>query len=268
MNSSTIAIKKTAKAAMSGKISKCIIATIIPIFATLCCIILSQIFLYIKPLKAICGVLMVLLFVFALMPLYFGTLRFYWRMYLDGEDDVVSQFIYFSDFSKYSRAMKLILKLFVRAVGYGLVFFAPAMILTVLSNNKLYDLIGIAMPTMVSNFWIISNFLELVAVFALLWVMLRYYMAVFFLIADEDMEPEEAMHMSRIISKNSGIEFVFLALSFLPWVLLTIFVVPSLITVPYMIMAYLVHCRFITARYNHMVKEIAKCNTPTFSVDF
>ena len=258
-------IKKTARAALQGKYLRCAIAAAIPIFMTFGCMLASELFLFARPMQAAYFIVFAILFVCLLLPLYFGTLRFFWRAFSNCEDDPITVFHYFSKGSLYKKAMKLVCRFVFRAVGYGLLFFLPAIVTGILADSKIYDLFGMNMPDFSSVFWILSGFLGIIATIALLCVMLKCYIAPFLLVADEEMEPDEAMHMSFIISKGTVVDYVVLVICFAHWILLSLLAIPLLFTVPYMIMAYLVHARFATARYNQMIsRKKEENNTPTF----
>lgn len=249
---------------MQGKYLRCIVAAALPIFMTFAVMLASEVLLYARPMQVAYPVLLAVLGAFLLLPLYFGTLRFFWRAFSDSDDEPITVFHYFSSTALYKRAIKLVLRLAVRLIGYGLIFFSPAIITGILADSRIYDLIGINMPDFSSTFWILSGFFRILGSLAVLWVMLKCYLAPFLLVADEDMEPEEAMHMSYIISKGTVYDYIVLVFCFAHWILLSLLAIPLLFTVPYMIMAYLVHARFATARYNRMIQKAEENNIPTF----
>ena len=71
--------------------------------------------------------------------------------------------------------------------------------------------------------------------------------------------------MSTVISKKSGIDFVYLLFSFLGWMFLSLLVIPLIFTLPYMITSYAVHVRFAVAEYNRYIEEREKKNYNIFS---
>lgn len=264
MVASCSVIKKTAKAALQGKYLRCLVAAAIPIFITFVIMIASELFLYARALQFLYGTTSILLFVFLLQPLYLGTLRFFWRSFSESTDEPITVFHYFSDSSLYKRALALVFRLTFRLLVRGLLFFAPAIITSVLSDSRIYDFFGMSMPNFSSALWIVSGFLKTLGALAVLWVMLKCYLAPFLLVADEQMEPDEALHMSKSISKGTVFDFVVLIICFIHWILLSLFVLPAIFTIPYMISAYLVHARYATARYNRMIQRTEENKVPTF----
>ena len=91
--------------------------------------------------------------------------------------------------------------------------------------------------------------------------MARYYIAPFLLIADEDMDAAEAIHMSDVISKSTMLDFIYLFFSLLGWIILSVLVIPIMFTLPYIITSVSVHTRFAIAEYN---KRVDKQNSDTF----
>ena len=105
-------------------------------------------------------------------------------------------------------------------------------------------------------------------VIILIAIMLKYYLAPFLFVADEDMDVMEAIHKSTVLTRATAVDFLILVLSFLGWILLSVLVMPLIFTLPYMVMSYVVHSRFAVANYNKVVKEFKKEGTDNaFSAD-
>ena len=268
MGTSSKAVKKTALTAMKGNGIGFIVPAMVFTFIVLCCFILPELFLFANNLKFLYPIVSFILMVFLVLPLFLGVLRLFWRKFLGSKELTGAVFYYFSDKLLYCKVLKLISKLGMRMLWFGIIFFLPYFATMILSSAKTYELFGLEMPSFLSNIWIISNFFKLSAILLLVRVMLRSYLVPFLIVADEDMETEEAIHLSQIISANSRLDFLILIISFLPWIILTFFCIPTVFTVPYMFMAYIVHCRFVTAKYNRAVEEMNRNDTPTFAADF
>ena len=137
----------------------------------------------------------------------------------------------------------------------------------ILSTETVYNLLDVPMPQWTSNLWTLNSFLAILAAFGLVFVMLRYYLAPFIFVSNDDLDPAEAVNMSKIIAKRTGADFFGLVLSFIPWLLLSIFVAPLIFTLPYFISSYCVHCRFAITDYNSDVDKFNASATPSFSTD-
>ena len=81
-------------------------------------------------------------------------------------------------------------------------------------------------------------------------IMLRYYLAPFLLVGDDNMTVGEAIHMATIISRRSSNELWALILSFTGWILLSLTMIPLIFTLPYFLSSLAVHCRFAITNYN------------------
>ena len=95
--------------------------------------------------------------------------------------------------------------------------------------------------------------------------MLKYYLAPFLIVADENMEVGEAIHMSSTVSKNVMLDIIYLFLSFLGWIALSVLIIPLVFTMPYMLTSLSFHVRFAIAEYNKRVEKINQSDIPTFA---
>ena len=124
-----------------------------------------------------------------------------------------------------------------------------------------------SIPVWTSNLWALNSFLVILSTLALVFVMIRYYLAPTIFIANDEIDPAEAVNMSTIISKRTGADFVGLTLSFAGWILLSLLVAPLIFTLPYFTTSYCVHCRFAITTYNMDVDRFNASFTPSFSTD-
>ena len=209
----------------------------------------------------------VLLEILIMAPLFLTTLRFFRRMQWGIEDRIISIFEVFANKALYKRALRFTVSISLRVLGIALLLFIPYTFFRLLTSNAFYEQLGLAMPVWAANFEFVPVFLRTIADVALFFIMLRYYLAPFLFVADEEMDPAEALLTSKIISRRTAFDYFTLILSFLPLILLSVFVMPLLFTMPYFIMAYLVHCRFAVAQYNSVLDGLNN-KTPSYSADF
>ncbi len=195
------------------------------------------------------------LILFVFCPLLLGALRFFWRIMWESDDSIITLFHYFSSREQYSRAVKLIFALLIKILWIGFLLMIPAILTDIASSVRLYEFLGFSAPAWTSNLWVASVFLKSAAVAVLVVIMLKYYLAPFLVVADEEMDVLEAVHKSTVLSRATAMDFILLVLSFLGWILLSVTVIPLIFTIPYFIVSYLVHSRFSVANYNNVVKE-------------
>lgn len=204
---------------------------------------------------------------FFIYPLFLGLLRLFWRIIMGADDNPVVIFHYFKSGKLYKKSLKLIISLLFKIISIAIPGFIPAIIISVITNPALYEALGIAIPLWSENLgsivWLIIGLSTLLLIF----LSARYYLAPMLFVADENMEPDEAIHMSRVISKNTQTDFIYLVFSFLLWIIASLLVLPLLYTLPYIAVSYLVHCRFAVTDYNLFIKNKNPMNLDFFSAN-
>lgn len=202
------------------------------------------------------------LFMFA--PVFFGCLRFFWRLLCGVSDNPIIIFNYFTSKENYIKALKLTFNFALKAFVYFIILSIPYFIVSLISNIKTYELLNITIPLWTANLSNIAVFLRSIATVGTIFLMLKYYLAPMLIIADENMDVTEAMHMSVVISKNTMLDFIYLAFSMLGWILLSLLYIPLFFTIPLFITVYLTHCTFAVSEYNEHIKKLNQENFPTF----
>jgi len=259
-------IKKTARTALSGSYLQAVAISCLFIFICFAGMLLSSVG------SIFAGnigyfLIMAIFAVFAFCPLFFGLLYFFRRLLWGEKDDVLVLFKFFQSAKEYKRALGLTLILTVKLTSAALTVFLPCIIVWILSSERFYSAFDLSFPVWTSSLWTLNNFLAIIASFVLCFVMLKYYLAPFLLISDEDMHPAEAVNMSAIISKSTGADFVGLAVSFWWCILASLLVAPLVFTVPYFVTSYGVHCRFAITSYNRSVDRFNQKETPHYTTE-
>ena len=259
-------VKKIAKEALTKDFSKSIVVCSILIFVfSIATLVGSIVLVYAHTVGYIIAV--ALLLFFAVCPLFLGVLSYFRRLIFEQNDSVLVIFKYFSSVSEYKRALHFAFLIAIRLISVALVLYLPCIIVWVLSNEEIYSFFDISLPLWTSNLWVLNSFLAFIASLALVFVMLKYYLAPFVFVSNDTLDPAEAVNMSNIISKRTGADFFGLALSFAGWILLSFLVAPLIFTLPYFIASYGVHCRFAITAYNRDVDRFNANVTPSFSTD-
>lgn len=265
MSQSSQVVKITAKASLKNKWVMPIIVTSIFLFTVLICYNIASV------LSIIAGdipanVLLVALVLLIVCPMFLGAIRYFWRNLFNMNDKPVSVFYYFSGKKVYLRAMWFVLAFSLRMLLFGLLLNIPRFIVELMSRSFLYELIGMAIPVWTANLTYVTVFLKVLATVILFFVMLKYYMAPVLFVADDNMDSGEAMHMSSIISKKTSIDFIYLCLSFVGWIILSVLIIPLIFTIPYIATSYLIHVRFSVAEYNKHIETTAQNIYPSYTV--
>ncbi len=259
-------VKKTAKAALSGHWLQAFAVSCVLLFAFFVCELASSL---VSVFAGSVGYIAAMSFfaIFAISPLSLGVL-YYFRRRLWGQDDsLLIIFKYFSSVYEYKCSLQFLLLLALKILVTAAALFSPCLIVWLLSNEKIYSWLNMSLPIWASNLWTLNSFLALFATFALVFVMLKYYLSPFIFVSNDNIDPAEAINMSCIISKRTGADFFWLVLSFSGWLLLSIFVAPLIFTLPYIIASYGVHCRFAITAYNRDVDRFNADITPHYSTD-
>lgn len=263
MTATSSVVKLTAKTALKNNWPKAAAVCVISVCARLIVGLTASLAAYMA--NGTVGIILsAVLSFFILLPLFLGVIRFFWRMIFSADDSPVLVFYYFSGKKHYMRAVKLAFLLTVRALFFGIILLIPAMIVDLFAGSFLYDALNIATPLWTTNLYYLSLFLKTVAFVILAFIIARYYIAPFLLIADEEMEAAEAIHMSDVISKSTILDFIYLFFSLIGWIALSVLVVPIIFTLPYIITSFSVHVRFAVAEYNKRVDKLNSDSFPTF----
>ncbi len=256
-------IKITAKTALKGNYIKAIISSlilIVSIFVINAIASLSSIFGGEIFANALC----IILNIFMVFPLFMGLLRYFWRLIFNTLDNPISVFYYFSEKKLYIKSIYLLFAIAVRCIPVAVLLYLPALFLWIISNFSVFDLINVSTPLWASDLSYAILFLRTLASVILVIYMLKFYIAPVLFVADEEMDIAEAIHLSKVISKKTTLDFIYLILSFFGWILVSILVFPILFTLPFFITSYLVHVRFVIADYNKHLNDNNNTNYPSF----
>ena len=252
---STAAVKKTAKTALKGKYLRSIICGMTVICAEITAVIIFEI------TAGIIGmipafILLAALNIFIVLPLFMGAMYFFRRLVWGADDNVILTFEPFSSREKYKRTLGFVLLYIGKLIEYAVPLFLPSVASQILSSASFYDLIDTSMPVWASNLWVLTAFLRIIGAVVLFFAMLKFYLAPFIFVSNDEISVFEAMKISSVISKRTSSEFIFLIFSFVLYIIISLFLMPLPFVLPLFIAAYIVHSRFAVAQYNKAVDEL------------
>lgn len=226
----------------------CLNIVIAQIVSTLLQPIVNEIWL------TVIAVLSMLLFCqFFFAPLLYGALRWFWFGSLDNDVSVNEIFYYFSSLKLYLRALSLSVRIFTRVIGVLFICFLPALIVGAVASPTTYEILGSEMPYWATYVWMLFNVLAMFGIIMSFIMLLRYFAAPILMINDAGISPQEALHLSVIISKNANGKTFSFVMSFFAWGLLSLLYIPMIFTLPYFICSYAIYCKNLIANYNNMV---------------
>jgi len=258
-------VKITAKTSLKGNYIKVLINSAVLIFSFIFNYYISSL-VYLFAGKIITDIFNMLFFVFIIFPLIIGIFRYFWRLIFNCADNPITVFYYFSSKSLYFKTIKLLLSVIIKLLPIAILIFLPAIFVWLLSKNWIFDLFNISIPLWSRNLEYAIAFTNTLSTVIVSLISLRYYIAPILIVSNEDMNIKEAMNLSIIISKKSALDFIYLIFSFLGYIILSVFAIPLLFTIPYFLTAYVVHARFVIAEYNNLVENLKNEEYPSFTV--
>lgn len=242
-------VKKTANAAMKGNWSGGIIVSVLVIFSAFLSALVSSV-LYTVTGYVLSSLFTVLFMIFLAVPLFLGALA-YFRAVAWGEKQSVSYAFYcFSCVDNYARALAFSAGLVVRVFVARFIFMLPSVIARAFSGNELYESFGLSMPVWATGLSVLAVLLRIAGALLTAAVLIRYYPAPFAFVANENLSPGQCIKLSIIISRGHRVDFFWFLCSMAGYIALSVFVVPLAFTLPYFLICYIVHCRFLIADYN------------------
>lgn len=263
MTVSLTSIKSEAKAALKGKFIIAIISALTVLFSFLIIENIAWVLSFvIKDVAA--SFVVLLLSVLLCGPLTLGVLRAFWRMQGGLSEPPAVVFYYFSNISLYHKAIRLCFMLAVRLLLFAIIFYLPAIAVYVISSPEMYDFLKTPIPIWSQNLGQIFDFLASIGTALTAISLIKFYLAPFLVIADEEMDAEEALHMSAVISRTSLMDFIFLGFSMIFWIVISFLFIPLVFTLPYFIMCYVVHAGYSIKDYNERIKKLNDDNFPSF----
>lgn len=248
------AVKSTAKAALKGHwFEACCVSIAFMLTVTLIyfsCALLASIL----P-QFVTGILLLVLTLLLICPLFLGIMRFFKNLIFGAHVDFTEIFIYFSAAKAYKRAIRLVLELFARFIFYGIISLIPAGIVKLITSDFFFRILNMDIPLWSASFNTLLSFLMGMAALSVFILMLRYYLAPFLLVADDGMTVGEAIHMSTILSRRSSSELWSLVFSFLGLFFVSLFAIPLIFTLPYLLCALTVHSRYAVTNFNLSINQ-------------
>ncbi len=190
--------------------------------------------------------LFLLLGVIVRAPVSRGVQRYFWGVTAGGPETVGTVFDFFSSFRMYLRAVIMDLLIFLRLLLQAIILFLPCVVLIAFSpETGDYRVLVL----------LLGYLMGIGAAVAMIPAVLRYYMAGYILVNDNEISPTGAIKKSVKMTKGTKGSYFILLLSFIGWWLLCIFVLPVMYVLPYIEAA--------RAHYAHFVmQQYAKKNMP------
>lgn len=257
MTTTTKGIKKLSRNVFSENTVATLLATCICFFVYFIIYIASGIFAF-SDLQIVAVVLALVGNILGLGPIILGLIRFLNRVLIDKKDNPISVFYYFTNKKLYKKSLSFIMTFLCKALFRGFSLYLPAIFVNLLTTDVFYSFFNLNIPFWTSNLQSIIGGLTIVATVLFILYLIRLYLAPALFVIDDNIDVDECFLMSKIVSKKSSVDYIFMVFSFFGWILLSVLWVPMLYTVPYFLYAYLTHARQTFFEYNSYLESLQK----------
>ena len=245
----TKAVKSTALTHLRDDWGRACTVAMIPVFATIAVALMG--YLFTLPFgTVIAGIIAVALFIFLCAPLWLGALRVFWRTSNNCKDSTAETFYYFSGKQAYLRSLSFNLRVALRWIVVGLILFFPCELIYIFTSGEFFRWIGTSTPLILLNFRYLTYFFETAAVLLAVIHLINLYLPAFLFVSDETMKPSECIKRGIEIGRYTKNRFTSHLFGFTGWIIFSLLFIPLIFTVPYLLMAYTVECRYNVAFYN------------------
>ena len=197
-------------------------------------------------------------------PTFLGVLRYFRRAVYGNVDSLGSLFYYFTNKKRYKNSVWFAFMLAFRLLLVAAITFLPYLIVKILEFLPIKLFSG----SVIMQVGIVRGILFLFGAVFFVVTTARYYISPMLFVSCEDMHWTEAFYLSKHISKYSTGPFLVLLVGFVGWILLSVCGFTLIYTAPYMLTAYVVHCRYAFSRYNHNIEIMKETDFPEYRSDF
>lgn len=176
---------------------------------------------------------------FLFSPVINGYIRAYYRASQNGILDVSDVYFYFTK-GRYQRALTLNLNFILRMLLPAILLFLPPVA---------FSIIGASIGESFSTSLLFNNcrfILIILSVLATAMYSLRYLTVYTITVDIENISVKQAFDYSRYVMKSGTGSAIKLLLSFIPWMLLCLFILPMLYVIPYMTQAMCTSAKWMT----------------------
>ncbi len=255
-------VKNTVAASLKGRRAPALLASLCLVFACLICSLISSALsvAFIGSFSFVPLIIDISLSAFFLMPLFLGTVRFFWRFTDGAEDSPTEVFFYFSTLSLYRRAISCVFAVGLRCALVILLCFLPYIAVWLFCEGWIFRFLGTERPLWAQGLVVVQGFLFVAGSLAGGLLTLRYYLFSAVVVMDDEVHPLEALRISSMVARQSQGSFIELLFSLLGWILLSLLLAPLFYTAPLFFGCYAVHCRYAIVNYNESLKAYSDDN--------
>ncbi len=255
-------VKNTVAASLKGRRAPALLAALGFVFTCLICSLIGSALsvAFIGKFSFVPNIFSVLLAAFFVLPVFLGTVRFFWRFTDGAEDSPAEIFFYFSSLSAYKRAVACIFTVGLRCALVVTLCFLPYIVVWLFCEGWIFRFLGTERPIWAQGLVLVQGFLSFAGFLAGGLFALRYYLFSAVVVMDDEVHPLEALRISSMVARQSQGSFLELLFSLLGWILLSLLLAPLFYTAPLFFGCYAVHCRYAIVNYNESLKAYSDDN--------
>ncbi len=253
-------IKRKAKTALSGKMLGAVMASCAVIFTVLAGMLASEIFLFSKFSVLLYYVALVLVVLFLVTPIFFGTVSYFIRLCSDETPNPTTVFSAFGSGKNYGRYLQTVFPIGLRCIVVFFLTLLPSTIFNALSNDLFYTQMKQTPPENLKVFAVLSVAFQIAGWIFIVVYLLRYFMVPYLTVNAPEMDPETVLLVSRKLYDRFSTEFLKTVFGFWFWILISILVIPLIFTVPYFMSGYVFSAREAVQLWNQSEQTKIRIN--------
>ena len=180
-----------------------------------------------------------------------GDINWNYLTVFNKSNDFNNIFSYFSCFKNIIRSWYISCQIFFREVfWFIIIFLIPALVSawSLIATTHQNQIIN---KYLISFGYVLSFFLIIVASLICVIFFQRYMLTRYLLVSGECKKTRQAIKLSIKIMKNKKLDYIFLLMSFLGWIISCLFIVPIFFVLPYIKITSALYSRYIVEEYNN-----------------
>lgn len=249
------AIKANARLALKNNWAECIFASIINIAVFFCVIlsveIINDVFksvMYTDSGMSVLGLLTATvtsaIAFFMIVPVIFGSVRWFWYCSFGEKLPLTEIFYYFSDRTLLIKSVLLGIRLFADFVFTCAICLLPAAVLVGVYDKNVSVLIGYGEKIGDALFYLVLAVFLAISIPLVFKLTLRCVLAPIIFILDEKTDPFYAVKLSKKVLSGRRNETFFVFVSFAGWIVLSFLGITLVYTLPFLSMSYVIFARY------------------------
>ncbi len=258
---SSAVIKQNARKQLSGGWSRCIIAALMSVMALAFAVVffetVFEIFYTYMHTSAgkisvpgfIIALAVAVVVAFLLFPLFQGVIRWYWFYGLEKERPLGELFYYYQSRRLFFGAVYLALRIIARIAALAIACYLPAVLVWSIANGTFYSLSGYSDADNPNLLLPLLYIFTALSTLLLIKLSVRYLTAPVLMVIDEKLDAPDAIALSAVIATRYKNAYFKIFFAFIGWFLLSAFGITMLYTLPFILMSYVVFCRFAINAY-------------------